>query len=94
MGIQREPLGLAAGCFGPTWSDGTSWEEEHGSGGDGSEQFRTESLEVFFPAYRNNWYQAWVWSWGSCDDGNTFGAYSAAEQWHSMQVPFVVFGSL
>ncbi len=78
----------------PSWTDGTSWYEQHGSGGDGSEQIGTQSLEVFFPAFGGNWYQAWVWSWGSCDDANDFGANSSAAQWQNLQVPFVVFGSL
>ena len=79
------------GSLNPSWSDGTGWYEEHGSGGDGSEQSGRQSLEAYFPAFRNNWYQAWVWSSGSCDDNGT---YSGASQQQIMSVPFVVFGSL
>jgi hypothetical protein len=87
---------LKQGGFFPSWSDGTSWLEDHGSGGDGSEQFGREALEAFFPAQANSWYLlAWFWSDGSCDDqsGNAFG-FSFAQQQQSMSVPLVVFGSL
>jgi hypothetical protein len=79
----------------PSWSDGTADNEDHGSGGDGSEQSGSESLEAFFPAAANSWYLAWVWSDGSCDDslGGVFG-FSFAQQSQIMSVPFVVFGSL
>jgi hypothetical protein len=86
---------LQAGNFFPNWSDGTGWLETHGSGGDGSEQFGTESFEAFFPAAANSWYFAWVWSEGSCDDnsGSIFG-FSFAQQAQSMALPFVVFGEI
>lgn len=81
--------------FDPNWSDGTGWLEDHGSGGDGSEQFGRETLEAFFPAAANSWYLAFIWSDGSCDDssGGLFG-FSFAQQVQSMSVPFVFFGSL
>ena len=47
---------LQAGNFTPAWSDGTGWNHIHGSGGDGSEQFGTESWEAFFPAAANSSY--------------------------------------
>ncbi len=86
---------LQQGGFFPSWSDGTGWLEDHGSGGDGSEQFGRESIEGFFPARANSWYLAFIWSDGSCDDqsGSIFG-FSWAQQAQSMSVPFVVFGSL
>jgi hypothetical protein len=86
---------LQAGNFFPAWSDGTAWQQTHGSGGDGSEQFGTESLEAFFPAAANSSYFVWVWSEGSCDDagGNFFG-FSFAQQYQKMAVPFVVFGEI
>jgi hypothetical protein len=79
--------------FFPSWSDGTGWWDNHGSNGDGSDVFGIESLEVFFPAAANSWYQAWVFSdvwldaWGSI-------VGSLATSYSSAQVPFVVFGSL
>jgi len=85
---------LQQGGFFPSWSDGTGWWDSHGSGGDGSEQFGNEALEAFFPAFGNNWYQAWVWSWGSCDDISDFDYWSVAGQAQAMTIPFVVFGSL
>ena len=85
---------LQQGGFFPSWSDGTGWLEDHGSGGDGSEQFGRESLEAFFPAAGNNWYFAWIWSDGSCDDSSGAFGFSFAQQSQSMSVPFVVFGSL
>lgn len=85
---------LQQGGFFPSWSDGTGWLD-HGSGGDGSEQFGRESIEGFFPARANSWYLAFIWSEGSCDDqsGSIFG-FSWAQQAQNMSVPFVVFGSL
>ena len=86
---------LQQGGLFPSWSDGTGWLEDHGSGGDGSEQFGRKSLEAFFPVAANTWYFTWVWSEGSCDDnsGSVFG-FSYAQQSQSMSIPFVVFGSL
>ena len=74
----------------PSWSDGTSWFEVHDAfalGQDGR-----ENLDVSFPALPNNWYQAWVWSSGSCDADFDIGCN--ASQYQAMSVPFVVFGSL
>ncbi len=73
----------------PSWSDGTSWFEVHTN-----EDSGRETLEVFFPAFGKNWYQVWVWSWGSCDDAFAVLASSVASQWQRMRVPFVVFGQL
>jgi hypothetical protein len=75
-------------------SDCTGRIEDHGSGGDGSEQFGAESLEAFFPAVANSWYLAWVCSDGCCDDnsGSLFGL-SYAQQSQSMSIPFMVLGS-
>jgi hypothetical protein len=80
--------------FDPSWSDGTSGLQDHGSGGDGSEQFGRESLEAFFPVNANSWYLVWIWSEGSCDDSNGAFGFSYAQQYQHMSVPFVVFGSL
>jgi len=77
------------GNLDPAWSDGTSFGEEHGSGGDGSWQSGRESLEVLFPALQNSVYQAWIWSDGSCDDE---GIISGASQHQFMSVPLMVFG--
>ena len=75
----------------PSWSDGTSWYEYHGSGsGDGSEQTGRESLEVYFPAFENNWYQVWVWFEGSCDSEYQ----SWSQQSQTMSIPLMFFGSL
>lgn len=76
----------------PSWSDGTGWTEDHGSGG---EQDGRESPQGFFPARANSWYLAFIWSQGECDDssGSVLG-FSWAQQAQSMSVPFVVFGSL
>jgi hypothetical protein len=82
---------LQQGGFYPSWSDGTGWLDDHGSGG---EQFGRESIEGFFPARENSWYLAWVWSEGSCDDQSGFLGFSWAQQDQNMSVPFVVFGSL
>jgi hypothetical protein len=86
---------LQQGGIFPSWSDGTGWQEDHGSNGDGSEDSGRESIQGFFPVRANNWYLAFIWSEGSCDDsnGSIFG-FSFAQQAQSMSVPFVVFGSL
>ncbi len=86
---------LTQGGFFPSWSDGTGWQEDHGSNGDGSEDSGRESIQAFFPVRANNWYLAFIWSDGSCDDssGSVFG-FSFAQQFQNMSVPFVVFGSL
>lgn len=83
---------LRQGNYYPSWSDGTGWQEDHGSDG---EQDGRESLEGFFPARANSWYLAFIWSEGTCDDssGGLFG-FSFAQQFQNMSVPFVVFGSL
>jgi hypothetical protein len=83
---------LRQGNYFPSWSDGTGWQEDHGSNG---EQDGRESIQGFFPARANSWYLAFIWSEGSCDDssGSVFG-FSFAQQAQSMSVPFVVFGSL
>lgn len=86
---------LQAGSLYPAWSDGTSglWDD-HGSGGDGSYQFGTESLEAFFPVQANSWYLAWIWSEGSCDaDSGPFG-FSFTQQNQNLTIPFVVFGEI
>jgi hypothetical protein len=83
------------GGFSPNWNDSiNNFQQSNGSGGDGSDQFGTESLEVFFPAFGNNWYQVWIWSIGSCGDLNSLPSWSWAWQYQNMQIPFVVFGSL
>jgi hypothetical protein len=94
-GFSENAWVLQQGGFYPSWSDGTGWQEDHGSNGDGSEVDGRESLEGFFPARANSWYLAFIWSDGSCDDssGGLFG-FSFAQQAQSMSVPFVVFGSL
>ena len=79
---------VGEGYFDPMWSDGTSGFEEHGSGGDGSEQSGRESLEVFFMAKANSVYQVWVWSPGSCNDG----LLSYASQDVNISVPLMVLG--
>jgi hypothetical protein len=86
---------LRQGGFFPSWSDGTGWQEDHGSNGDGTEDSGRESIEGFFPARANSWYLAFIWSDGSCSDssGGVLG-FSFAQQAQSMSVPFVVFGSL
>jgi hypothetical protein len=76
----------------PSWSDNISgFPASHG----GQEESGTVELEAYFQAFGGNWYQAWVWSEGVCDDSSGFlGWSSSAYQWQVMQVPMVVFGSL
>ena len=54
-----------------------------------------KAYKHFSPVKANNWYLAFIWSDGSCDDssGSIFG-FSFAQQFQNMSVPFVVFGSL
>jgi hypothetical protein len=72
----------------PSWSDGTSWYEEHGSGGDGSLQSGRESFEVLFPAFAKSVYAVLVWSQGSCDNG----VFSESSQLQHMSIPLMVLG--
>lgn len=76
----------------PSWSDGVGWFESHGN--DPSGDSGRTSIETFFPADANNWYQAWIWSDASVyADGGMFGIAASSIQF-SAQIPFVVFGSL
>jgi hypothetical protein len=70
----------------PSWSDGAGWLDNHGDEGDG-----TESLQVFFPVRKNNWYFAWVRCDVSSDD--TY-PQSLGMGEIDLTIPFVVFGSL
>jgi hypothetical protein len=79
---------VGEGYFDPKWSDGTSGFEEHGSGGDGSDQSGRESLEVVFTSRANSVYQVLVWSSGSCDDD----LFSFALQVANKSVPLMVLG--
>jgi hypothetical protein len=94
-GIEENAWVLQQGGLFPSWSDGTGWQEDHGSNGDGSEADGRETLEGFFPARAHSLYLAFIFSKGSCDDSNGgwFG-FSFAQQKQSMSVPFVMFGSL
>jgi hypothetical protein len=67
----------------------TSWFEVHQDESSGG-----EAMEVYFPAFAGNWYQAWIWSWGSCDDAFSVLASSVASQSQRIRVPLMAFGSL
>ena len=53
-------------------------------------QSGTEAIEAYFPAFGNNWCQAWVWSGASRDSS----FYSGAALAQNMTVPYMVLGSL
>jgi hypothetical protein len=76
----------------PSWSDGVGWFDSHGNDPDGDAG--TISIQTFFPARANRWYEAWIWSDASIyADGGVFG-FAASSIHFSAHVPFVVFGSL
>lgn len=73
------------------WSDGTGWNESHGSNGDGSEVDGRLAFETFFPASAGHWYEVWVFASCSCDSHD--GAFSGSDAWASFHttIPFMVF---
>jgi hypothetical protein len=77
----------------PSWSDGVGWFESHGN--DPAGDAGTISVETFFPAMANSWYQAWVWGDAQAygQDGGIFG-FGASSIHFSASVPLMVFGSL
>jgi hypothetical protein len=83
---------LAQSDLRPSWSDGVGWFEEHGN--DPAGDSGRISIETFFPAEANNWYEAWIWTDASVyADGGFWGAAASSIQF-STAVPMVVFGSL
>ncbi|HEY7212046.1 MAG TPA: hypothetical protein VH477_17360 [Bryobacteraceae bacterium] len=73
------------------WSDGTGWNEVHGSNGDGSEVDLSFSFVTYFPAKAANWYQVWLFAMCSCDSYSSIGPASQAFAEFRATVPFVVF---
>lgn len=73
------------------WSDGTAWNESHGSNGDGSEVDGRLPFETFFPAAAGNWYQAWVFASCSCDSYDSAFSGSDAYAFFHTTIPFMVF---
>jgi hypothetical protein len=72
----------------PNWSDGVGWFENHGNDPNGDAG--ALSNDAFFPASRNNWYQAWVWSNASVyADSGFFGTAGSSLKFNSV-VPFMV----
>ncbi len=55
----------------PSWSDGSSGFDSHGSdGGTGNLVSNSLAWETYFPTWANSWYQAFVLANGSCDSNS------------------------
>jgi hypothetical protein len=76
----------------PEWSDGVGWFESHGNDPQGDSG--RLSVEAFFPASANGWYEAWVWSDASVYADSGIWGLAASSIHFDASVPFVVFGSL
>jgi hypothetical protein len=76
----------------PSWSDGVGWFESHGNhpAGDSGRI----SIETFFPAQANSWYEAWIWSDASVYADGGFWGFAGSSIQLSTAVLLVVFGSL
>ena len=76
----------------PSWSDGASWFDHHGNDPAGDSGWI--SIETYFPAEANRWYEAWIWSDASVYGDGGFGGFGASSIHFSTAVPLVVFGGL
>jgi hypothetical protein len=76
----------------PSWSDGVGWYESHGN--DPAGDSGRISIEAFFPADANQWYEAWIWSDASVYADGGFWGIAGSSIKLSTAVPLVVLGSL
>jgi hypothetical protein len=73
-----------------------SWHSYVSNAGPDEDSYSgAETLQAQFPAFAGHWYQAWVWSSVESDGSSAGGDFSSySSNISSVQIPWVIFGSL